>query len=103
AAVGDVTGDGHPDLMGQPRGGAMRVYPGTGGGLGGSIVARSAVTGSAQLGIGRWDSDGAPDVFIRSGDTLQWYQGNGPGGLTGSARKVAVSLKGYDLVLSPGD
>ena len=30
AAVGDMTGDGWPDLMGQPRGGAMRIYPGKG-------------------------------------------------------------------------
>ena len=30
AAVGDVTGDGWPDLMGQPRGGPMKIYPGIG-------------------------------------------------------------------------
>ena len=28
AAVGDMTGDGWPDLMGQPAGGSMRIYPG---------------------------------------------------------------------------
>ncbi len=30
AAVGDMTGDGWPDLMGQPSGGSMRIYPGKG-------------------------------------------------------------------------
>ena len=30
AAVGDMTGDGWPDLMGQPTGGAVRIYPGSG-------------------------------------------------------------------------
>ena len=30
AAVGDMTGDGYPDLMGQPRGGVMTIYPGRG-------------------------------------------------------------------------
>ena len=29
-AVGDMTGDGWPDLMGQPAGGSMRIYPGRG-------------------------------------------------------------------------
>ena len=28
AAVGDMTGDGYPDLMAQPAGGGMRIYPG---------------------------------------------------------------------------
>ena len=40
AAVGDMTGDGWPDLMGQPSGGAMRIYPGHGAtGLAPSYVA----------------------------------------------------------------
>ncbi len=30
AAVGDMTGDGYPDLMGQPQGKGMRIYPGRG-------------------------------------------------------------------------
>ena len=31
AAVGDMTGDGYPDLMGQPSRRPMRIYPGNGG------------------------------------------------------------------------
>jgi hypothetical protein len=43
AAVGDITGDGHPDLMGQPAGTAMRIYPGDGAaGFLPSYVAHSA-------------------------------------------------------------
>src|SRR5690606_27596253 len=103
AAVGDVTGDGIPDLMGQPRGQAMRVYPGKKKGLKASYVARSALSATAQYGIGRWNGDGAPDVLLRVGDKLQWYQGNGPGGLTGAPGNVAGNLKKYDLVVSPGD
>ncbi len=103
AAVGDITGDGLPDLMGQPRGQAMRVYPGRKNGLRPSFVARSALAASSQLGIGRWNADGAPDVLLRVGDQLKWYQGNGPGGLTGAAGSVAGNLKKYDLVISPGD
>jgi N-acetylmuramoyl-L-alanine amidase/FG-GAP-like repeat len=30
AAVGDMTGDGYPDLMGQPAGRGMRIFPGRG-------------------------------------------------------------------------
>ena len=30
AAVGDMTGDGYPDLIGQPAGKDIRIYPGNG-------------------------------------------------------------------------
>jgi len=103
AAVGDVTGDGYPDLMGQPRGGAMRVYPGAGRGFKASFVARGSVAGSAQLGLGRWNDDGAPDVLVRNGSSLAWYRGNGPGGLTGQPARIKTDLAAYDLVMSPGD
>ena len=43
-AVGDTTGDGWPDLMGQPKGSGVRIYPGNGvNGLRASYVAHSAV------------------------------------------------------------
>jgi hypothetical protein len=85
AAVGDMTGDGRPDLLGQPSGGSMRIYPGNGAtGLRASYVAHSAITGVQQLGVGLWTSDGAPDSVVRrSNGTLVLYPGNGPGGLTG--------------------
>jgi hypothetical protein len=103
-AVGDTTGDGFPDLMGQPRGGSMRIYPGNGtSGLRASYVARGAVSASRQLGAGRFDADGAPDNLIRVDDRLKVLRGNGPGGLTGSATTVSGSLARYDWVLSPGD
>jgi len=104
SAVGDTTGDGWPDLMGQPRGGSMRIYPGRGvSGFKPSYVAHSAVTASRQLGLGRWNSDGAPDnAFVHRG-ALSWLAGNGPGGLTGGKTSVSVSLTGYNWVLSVGD
>jgi hypothetical protein len=104
SAVGDTTGDGWPDLMGQPSGGAMRIYPGRGtSGLAPSYVAYSAVTAGRQIGLGRWNSDGAPDNAFRSGDALTWLAGNGPGGLTGGRGSLSVDLGGYDWVLSLGD
>jgi hypothetical protein len=103
-AVGDTTGDGWPDLMGQPKRGALRIYPGNGvRGLRASYVAHSAVSASRQLGAGRWDGDGAPDNLFRVDDRLKLIRGNGPGGLTGSSSTVSGDLARYDWMLSPGD
>ncbi|MGA8256844.1 MAG: N-acetylmuramoyl-L-alanine amidase [Nocardioides sp.] len=103
AAVGDMTGDGWPDLMGQPRGGSMRIYPGTGlDGLGESFVAFSKVAGQQQFGIGLWGPDGAPDSLIRRGPKLEVYAGNGPGGLIGG-RDLDVNLRPFDWVVGISD
>jgi hypothetical protein len=105
SAVGDTTGDGWPDLMGQPKDSALRIYPGNGvKGLRASYVAHGKVTATTQLGAGRWDSDGAPDNLFRLDNKLTVLRGNGPGGLTGSPRTIpSVDLARYDWVLSPGD
>ena len=58
-----MTGDGWPDLMGQPRGGAMRIYPGKGvGGFKPSYVAHAPIDAFRQIPIGLWNPDGAPDT-----------------------------------------
>jgi hypothetical protein len=99
AAVGDMTGDGWPDLMGQPAGGSMRIYPGAGvDGLRESYVAHSRINASRQIAIGRWDDDGAPDSLLRRGDKVTLYAGNGPGGLT-SPRGIGTDLSSYDWVI----
>jgi hypothetical protein len=103
AAVGDMTGDGYPDLMGQPRGGSLRLYPGNGlAGLKPSYVAHSPITAAKQIGIGRWDDDGAPDTFFRRDNRLHVYFGNGPGGLMGS-RTVGPDLTPYSSVVGISD
>ncbi len=103
-AVGDMTGDGRPDLIGQPSGGSMRIYPGNGKhGFTKSYVAHSAVSGTQQLGVGLWNSDGAPDTVVRrSNGDLVLYPGNGPGGLTGGTVIGRVSGT-YDWVVVAGD
>jgi hypothetical protein len=105
SAVGDITGDGAPDLMGQPAGGAMRIYPGNGGtGFRRSYVAHAAISSDRQVGVGLWNSDGSPDTVVRRSDgTLAWYAGNGPGGLTGSGRKAASHADRYDWLQGSGD
>lgn len=103
AAVGDMTGDGWPDLMGQLNG-VMRIWPGRGAqGLGYSYVAHSKITAGRQIGIGRWDADGAPDSLFRRGNVLKVYPGNGPGGLTTEKAVTGMSLQGYDWVIGISD
>ena len=103
AAVGDMTGDGFPDLMGQPKGGAVRIYPGKGlNGLAASYVAHRQIDAGRQIAVGRWDADGAPDTLFRKGNKLTLYRGNGPGGLT-APRQLSVNLAPYDWVVGISD
>lgn len=82
AAVGDMTGDGYPDLMGQPKGRSMQIYPGAGAdGLDTSYTAYSSIDGTRQVGVGRVGRDGAPDTLVETGNGMRLYPGNGPGGL----------------------
>ena len=81
----------------------MRIYPGAGGRAQPSYVAHSAITAEPQVGVGRWDSDGAPDTPVPHGTTrLRVYFGNGPGGLTGP-RPLGLDARAYDWVLGVGD
>lgn len=101
--VGDMTGDGWPDLMGQLNG-KMRIWPGRGAeSLGYSYVAHSKVSASRLIGIGRWDADGAPDTLVRRSKYLKYFSGNGPGGLTAERSAGSVDLTPYDWVLGISD
>ncbi len=103
AAVGDMTGDGWPDLMGKPKGGDMRIYPGLGAnGFRSSYVAYSAITASKQIPVGLWDGDGAPDTIFRRRGAMTLYPGNGPGGLVGS-RALPLNTKAFDWVIGVSD
>jgi hypothetical protein len=103
AAVGDITGDGAPDLLGQPRGRGMWVFPGNGGtGFRPSRVARGPVSARAQLGIGMWNADSWPDTVLRRARGVLVL-------LTGRARglnrgtRIDVVSRGYDWLLAVGD
>ena len=62
-----MTGDGWPDLMGQPAGGSCGSTRRRAAGLEPSYVAHGAIDASGQVAIGRWDTDGAPDSLFRKG------------------------------------
>lgn len=104
AGVGDVTGDGFPDLMGRDGSGAVRIWPSNGRqGFAGSYVAHSSISGDRQVGIGLMTPDGAPDSLIRRTDGSVWlWAGNGPGGLT-TGRKVASGASAYSWWKGIGD
>lgn len=104
AGVGDMTGDGRPDLLGQPDGGPMRIYPGDGSrGVEPSYEAHSAIPADRQLGMGLWTADGSPDTLLRhAGGSLELHPGNGPGGLTHGV-PVGGGAARYDWVYPLGD
>ncbi len=103
AAVGDMTGDGWPDLMGQPRGGAMRIYPGKGvDGLKASYVAHSEIKAARQISVGLWSADGAPDTLFRSDGKLAMFRGNGPGGLV-NGRMLPIDMSAFDWTVGVSD
>ncbi len=107
APVGDVTGDGRPDLAGRSKG-ATRVYPGNGlAGFGPSYVVASAgwvssppsaaASMSWVVGIGDLDGNGrAQDLLLRSPAGNLWLL---PATSTGyaEARFVGSGFGGYDL------
>jgi hypothetical protein len=102
-AVGDMTGDGFPDLIGQPRDGVMRVYPGKGlVGLKKSYPVYGALSHGTPIGVGRWDGDGAPDALVRRGDRVTVLHGNGPGGLHAPST-LAADLSAYDWSIGVSD
>ncbi len=104
AAVGDVTGDGLPDIMGQPRGGSMMLWPGAGmSGLYPGYGAYGKIRGGRHVGFGLMDGDGAPDSLIKKGKNLKLIRGNGPGGLSGKKIQVKRGMKRFDWMIGVGD
>jgi hypothetical protein len=102
-AVGDMTGDGFPDLIGQPRKGVIRVYPGRGlAGLKKSYPVYGTLSTGTPIGVGRWDTDGAPDSLVRRGSTVTLLHGNGPGGLHAPS-KLSADLSAYDWTIGISD
>ena len=93
-AVGDVTGDGRPDLVGNIKDGRLTIFPGAGGAkFQAPILAPASLRTFNQIGAGAWQPGSMP--------ASSYY---GPGGTfvpaVGSHGKIASF---YDWVVGPGD
>jgi hypothetical protein len=100
AAIGDVNGDGNPDLAGRAADGTDRVYPGNGGtGFKASYVAREVVPGKNQVGVGLWDGDTMPDTALRRTDGTLWLWLSD----AAATEQVADGMRRYDWVRGLGD
>ena len=93
-AVGDVTGDGRPDLMGKVDGGPMTIFPSAGGAkFQAPILAPSSMRTFNQIGSGSWRPGSMPKSSIY-----------GPGGsfvpFVGSKGRIPSP---YNWVVGPGD
>ena len=101
AAVGDVTGDGHPDLVGQAKGGLMTIFPGNGNDrpqprLPGAqrSCARSTRSGSGSGTRPRHRARCSRRRTARSCPTS---------GRDSRPRSAASAARTYDWVVGPGD
>lgn len=102
-AVGDLTGDGYPDLVSQDRDGARRLLPGDGGaGFKRGFVISSGDSSYAPIAIGLWDGDGSPDLLDRTSGQLTLRGGNGPAYLFGRDGAVG-DTSGFSWVSGVGD
>jgi hypothetical protein len=65
AAVGDVTGDGRPDLMGRVDGGRMTIFPSAGGAkFQAPILAPTNMRTFNQIGSGYWRTTSMPSTSV---------------------------------------
>ncbi len=94
AAVGDVTGDNRPDLVGIVPGGRTTIFPGDGAhGFAPPVEAPSSLRSYNQIGEGSWKPHNLPgSAYLGSDGALVPFIGTGAG-----------DLGGYDWVIGPGD
>lgn len=94
AAVGDVTGDGHPDLVGSTSAGVTTIFPGNGrSGFLVPVKAANYVRTFNQIGTGYWKPQQLPTTSYLSAGY----------GFVPFAGSAAGLIAGYTWVVGPGD
>ena len=91
--MGDVTGDGHPDLAGKTAKGQVTIYPGNG--KTGFLAPRTAPTAMRTfnlIGSGTWQPLNVLARFTSPDGSFVPFVGT-----------TGTNLAGYDWVVGPGD
>ncbi|MDQ6935530.1 MAG: FG-GAP-like repeat-containing protein [Actinomycetota bacterium] len=102
SAAGDVTGDGHPDLVGRGPGGVMTIFPGDGRfGFKAPRKAADTIRTYNQIGTGSWPSGKWPGSALRSSDG-SFVPFTGSDSASALARAGAPA-SAYDWVIGVGD
>ncbi|MFE5795072.1 FG-GAP repeat domain-containing protein [Streptomyces sp. NPDC056503] len=105
--VGDVSGDGRPDLIARDKTGVLWLYQGNGaGGFAGRVkVGAGWGTYNQLTGSGDLDGDGRADLIARDKTGVLWfYRGTGKPATPFAARaKVGGGWQVYPMVSAPGD
>ncbi|MCW2849414.1 MAG: N-acetylmuramoyl-L-alanine amidase, family 2 [Marmoricola sp.] len=94
AAVGDVTGDKLPDLVGKTAAGKTTIFPGNGAAsFKATVLAPNYLKSFNQVGIGSWQPQLFPgSAYVSSDGSFVPFRFIGAG-----------DLAGYDWVIGPGD
>jgi hypothetical protein len=103
AAVGDLDGDGHADVVGRRPDGVLKLFPGRGdSGFGKSKVLTDGWAYGATSGAADFDGDGNADLLVRKGDKVLLVPGTGRAAL-GAPVALPRTWSGYDVVTGMGD